>query len=85
MLFLAPGASGPEDATEIIGGEPVCSTPGGQQREKIIRVRDFIAAAKVERAASAGRVVSSDSCFQLCRYSADTLHPSPILLDKNDL
>jgi hypothetical protein len=53
--------------------------------QRIIRVRDFIAAAKVERAASAGRIVPGDACFHLCEYSADTLHPSPKLLDKNDL
>lgn len=63
MLFLAPGASGPEVITEIIGGEPVCSAPGSQQRAENIRVRDFIAAAKVERAASAGRIASGGACL----------------------
>jgi hypothetical protein len=49
-------------------------------------LRDFIAAAKVERAASAGRVASDGTCLHLCRYSADTLHPSPKLyLYKNEL
>jgi class 3 adenylate cyclase len=85
MLFLAPVASGPEVTTVITGGEPVYRVPGGQQRAENIRVRDFNAAAKVERAASAGRIASSDACLHYCRYSADTLHPSPRTLDKNDL
>jgi hypothetical protein len=87
MLFLARVASGPEVTKEITGGEAGVHRAGWPTKEQrsIIRVRDFIAAAIVERAASAGRVVSSDACFQFCRYSADTLHPSPKLLDKNDL
>jgi hypothetical protein len=86
MLFLAPGASGPEVITAITGKKPVYSAPGGQQREDFIRVRDFIAAAKVERAASADRIASVDACLFSCRYSPDTMHPSPRkLLDKNDL
>ena len=80
MLFLAPGASGPGATKEKMAGKPACSAPGGQQRaETIIRVRDFIAAAKVERAASADGIASGDACFHSCRYSADTLHPSPKL------
>jgi hypothetical protein len=78
MLFLAPGASGPEVITELTGGEAGGQRAGGPTTSKEHKkVQDLIAAAKVERAASAGRIASVDACFHLCMYSPDTLHPSP--------
>jgi hypothetical protein len=73
MLFLARVTSGPEVTQEKNRrGYRFTRVPGGQQRATIIRVRDFNAAAKVERAASAGRIASGDACLHYCRYSADT-------------
>ena len=86
MLFLAPRASGPEVIKEIKGGDTDVQRVGEPNKEiAITRVRKFIAAAKVERAAGAGRNADGGACFQSCMYSADTLHPSPELFNKNDL
>ena len=87
MLFLAPELQDLKSQRNKKGGEAGAQRVGEPIDElTIIRVRKFIAAAKVERAASGGRIALGDACFHLCRYSADTLHPSPkLLLDKNDL
>ena len=87
MLFLAPVASGPEVTRDITGGDTGSrvSRLANNEKRLIIRVRDFNAAAKMERAVSAGRIASCGACLLYCRYSADTLHPSPEILDKNDL
>ena len=84
-VILAARTSGPEVTKEIKGGETDVQRVGEPINElEIIRVRKFIAAAKVERAASAGRGAYGIACFH-SMYSADTLHPSPDIFNKNDL
>ena len=82
-VILAARTSGPEVTKVIKGGEAGVQRVGEPINElNIIRVRKFIAAAKVERAASAGRGAYGVACIQLCMYSADTLHPSPEIFNK---
>ena len=85
-VILAARTSGPEVTKEKWRGKRRAARREAIDNElTIIRVRKLLAAAIVERAASAGRIANGVTCFQLCMYSADTLHPSPEIFNKNDL
>jgi hypothetical protein len=78
-VILGAHTSGPEVEKEITGGEAGVAHRVANNEQRI-RVRDFNAAAKVERAASVDRTASCGACIHFCRYSADTLHPSPKII-----